>query len=111
MKRMRNEEDGPFFGVQRVFWRRGGLTCAQHGWGVIRGNTAASVFEPFWEGCARVLELENGSGAHHRREAAYEDTTNQCFFAPGILSISQLVRVTVEALEKEDKVKDDNVWL
>ena len=73
----------------------------------IRGNTTASVFEPFWEGCTRVLELENGSGAHHRRKAASdEDTTINVSYAPGILSISQLVRVTVETLEREGKVKD-----
>ena len=72
----------------------------------IRGNTTISMFEPFWECCARVLELENGSGAHHRRKAASDtDTTVNVSYAPGILSISQLVRVTVETLEKENKVR------
>ena len=34
-----------------------------------------------------------------------EETTNNVSYASGILSILQLVRATVEALEKEGKVK------
>ena len=31
----------------------------------VRGNTDASLFALFWEYCARALDLENRSGAHH----------------------------------------------
>ena len=71
-----------------------------------RGNTNKSKFELFWEYCSRTMEIENGSGAHHRRHAATDaDTTNNVSYAPGLVSIPQLIRLTLEALEKDGKVK------
>ena len=72
----------------------------------IRGNTDISTYELFWDYCGRALELENDSGAHHRRKAGVdEETTNNVSYAPGILSIPQLMRVTEEMLEKDDKAR------
>ena len=65
-----------------------------------------SRFSLFWEYCARALDLENGSGAHHRRHAAAdEETTTNVSYAPGILSIPQLIKATVDLLEKDGKEK------
>ena len=78
----------------------------------IRGNTGVSIFYSFWESCACTLDLENGSGAHHRRhEAGDEETTMNISYAPGILSIPQLIRATVEQLEKDGKVKGQDFRL
>ena len=72
----------------------------------VRGNTDVSRFSLFWEYCARALDLENGSGAHHRRHAAAdEETTTNVSYAPGILSIPQLIKATVDLLEKDGKEK------
>ena len=43
----------------------------------------------FWECFICIMELENGSGAHHRRkDAADTDTTTNVLFAPGLISIT-----------------------
>lgn len=77
----------------------------------IRGNSKASKYELFREYCSRTLDLENGSGAHHRRHASADgdqDTTNNVLFAPGVLSIPQLIRLTVSMLEKDGKVMGED---
>ncbi len=72
----------------------------------IRGNTMKSKFGLFWEWCNRTLDFENGSGAHHRRHAVGDaTTTNEISFAPGIMSIRELISKTVEALVKDGKVE------
>ena len=58
-----------------------------------------------WVYCDRALELENGSGAHHRRNAGADEATNSVACAPGMLSIPQLMKKTVEMLENDDKVR------
>jgi hypothetical protein len=72
----------------------------------IRGNTDISKYELFWDYCGRALELGNGSGAHHRRKAGTdEETINNVSYAPGILSIPQLMKATEEMLEKDGKTR------
>ena len=78
----------------------------------VRGNRDVSKFSMFWDYCATTLDLANGSGAHYRRHVAGdEETTHNVSYAPGILFIPQLVRATVEALEKEDKVKGKDIHI
>ena len=73
----------------------------------LRGNSESGLYDIFWECCARALDLENGSDAHHRRHAAIdEETTKNISYTPGILSIPQLICTTVKLLEKDDKVKE-----
>ena len=59
-----------------------------------------------------VVELENGSGAHHRhKDAADTDTTTNVLFAPGLLSITQIVQATIDLFEREGKLKDTDVFV
>ena len=75
----------------------------------IRGNDVMGKFDCFWEACSRVLDLENGSGAHHRRHSAADAaTTKNVSYAPGILSIAQLIRRTVKQLEVDGKVRGED---
>ncbi len=65
-----------------------------------------SLFLPFWDVAGRVLEEENGSGAHNRRHAAADnETTNAISYASGIVSVPQLCQKTIEKLMSEGKVE------
>ena len=69
------------------------------------GKADTSKFDVFWKGATEVLENQNGSGAHVRRHAASdEQTTIDVQYAPGILSIPQLVRETEKYLTDEKKL-------
>ena len=51
-----------------------------------RGNTNHINYNLFWEYFIRVMDLENGSGAHHRQKAAADtDTTTNVLFDPGLI--------------------------
>ena len=55
----------------------------------------------------RVMDLENGSGAHHRCKADMDNgTTTNVSFAPGLLLITKIFLATIDLLEKRGKVKD-----
>ena len=71
------------------------------------GKADTTKFDPFWKGATEVLENQNGSGAHVRRHAASdEQTTIDVQYAPGILSIPQLVRETQKYLTDEKKLTE-----
>ena len=51
-----------------------------------RGNTNHINYNLFWEYFIRFMDLENGSGAHHRQKAAADtDTTTNVLFDPGLI--------------------------
>ena len=53
------------------------------------------------------MDLENGSGVHHRcKVTAYNYKTTNVSFSPGLFSIPQIVDTTIDLLDKEGKVKD-----
>ena len=76
------------------------------------GNNYHSKYGLFWDYCIRVMDIENGSGAHHHRKADSDtDTTTNVSFAPGLILITNIVQANIDLLEKEDKVKDTYVFL
>ena len=77
-----------------------------------RGNTNHNKYGLFWDYYIRVIDLENGSGAHQRLKASADtDTTTNVSFATGLISITQIVQTTIYLLEKEDKVKDTDFFV
>lgn len=73
-----------------------------------RGNNTQSLFETFFEEAHSVIESENGgSAAHIRRHAAADiESTNCVAYAPGIVSIHQLIQKTIRSLEQRNLVRD-----
>ena len=72
----------------------------------IRGNTGTSPCELFWDDHASALEFENCSDTHYRRhDGTNEEEINNNDFVSGITSISQLVKDTVEMIEKDGKLE------
>eukprot|EP00957_Ditylum_brightwellii_P154095 11727699-Ditylum_brightwellii.AAC.1 len=54
----------------------------------------------------KARDMENGSGAHHCKHAAIDEaTTNDLSYAPGILSINELIGATADMLKKDGKVQ------
>ena len=71
-----------------------------------RGNNDLSKFELFWDYCSHVLDLENEAGAHYYRHAASdESTTTSVAYAPGVLSVPQLIKKIVELLTDDNKMQ------
>ena len=55
----------------------------------------------------RVIETDNGSGAHERRHAEEDvESTNRLSYAPNVASLTQLINKTMDLLEKDNRVND-----
>ena len=58
------------------------------------------------------MDLENRSGAQHcRKDAVDTETTTNVSFYPALLLIPQIVKSTIDILEKEGKVKDTDFFV
>ena len=69
------------------------------------GKAGKTKFDQFWKGATEVLESQNGSGAQRRRHAASDErTTIDVQYAPGILSVPQLVQDTRKYLVDDKKL-------
>ena len=67
-------------------------------------------FDVWWSALQEVLEGQNGSGAQSKRHAAADiQTTTDVSFAPGIISMPQLIEETTKYLVevKKKKVNED----
>ncbi len=71
-----------------------------------RGNSSRSKFQVFFEEAAVVLEQENGAGAHQRRHAGSDlESTINISYAPGIISMIQLMKKRRESLERKEMIE------
>lgn len=67
-------------------------------------NGLGQLIWAFVQCSVHVLELENGTGAHHQRHAGPDEyTTVNVAFTPGVLSTSQLFDKTIDYFKKKNK--------
>ena len=58
------------------------------------------------------MDLENGSGTHHRcKSSADTDTTTNVSFAPVLILIPHIFQATIDLIENEVKVKDTSFFV
>ena len=72
------------------------------------GNTEKNKLSVFWSATSRVIDMDTCTGAHNRLHAtADEETTNNVFYAPNVLSVQELMDKAKELLTKTNGKKED----